>query len=367
MTEAPRQIQRPERLNKVMNAAVTQRTVIPILDFLKRHPGVLALIGFISGVASFILVKRGNNLAVVLSLMMLLSWIWLTLERHLRKGALQYFGVKVPRAALRYLNQVVHQESLFFVLPFFFITTTWNSGQVVFLVLVGTAALISVIDPWYYGWLASKRWLYFLFHGFTLFALSLVALPIIVHLPTSQSYQWSLLIATLVSIPGAAGNLPVVWKGRIVTAALLTVAIGGVTWLARPWVPPANLWLVRVAIVEHLDSRTTAPVNSIRALDAASLDEGLYAYTAIRAPRGLNERIYHVWYRDGQEVDRIPLEIEGGRAEGYRAWTHKVNFPPDATGKWKIQVQTEIGQIVGVLRFKVTQAGQKETRENNER
>lgn len=34
---------------------------------------------------------------------------------------------------------MIHQETLFFVLPFFFITTTWNSGQLVFTGLLGAA------------------------------------------------------------------------------------------------------------------------------------------------------------------------------------------------------------------------------------
>ena len=85
---------------------------------------------------------------------------------------------------------------------------------------------------------------------------------------------------------------------------------------------------------------------------------GLYAYTAINAPRGLDERIYHVWQFNGQEVDRIALDIHGGRKEGYRAWTHKQNFPPDAAGRWQVQVLTEDGQVIGVLRFKVTDTAQ---------
>ena len=39
----------------------------------------------------------------------------------------------------------------------------------------------------------------------------------------------------------------------------------------------------------------------------------LYAYTAINAPRGLKERIFHEWTHNGQRVDRIALEISGGR------------------------------------------------------
>jgi hypothetical protein len=85
---------------------------------------------------------------------------------------------------------------------------------------------------------------------------------------------------------------------------------------------------------------------------------GLYAYTSINAPRGLDERIYHVWRHNGEEVDRIALDIHGGRKEGYRAWTHKQNFPPDVLGKWQVRVLTEDGQMIGVLRFEVTDTDQ---------
>ncbi|MGV2836997.1 DUF2914 domain-containing protein, partial [Pseudomonas shirazensis] len=91
------------------------------------------------------------------------------------------------------------------------------------------------------------------------------------------------------------------------------------------------------------------PVSQIRGA-------GLYAYTAINAPRGLNERIYHVWQLNGKEVDRIALDIHGGRKEGYRAWTHKQNFPPNPVGRWQVRVLTEDGQVIGVLRFKVIDA-----------
>ena len=86
-----------------------------------------------------------------------------------------------------------------------------------------------------------------------------------------------------------------------------------------------------------------------------SISTAIAVPTAINAPRGLNERIYHVWRRDGGEVERIALDIHGGRKEGYRAWTHKKNFPTDAVGRWQVQVLTEAGQIIGVLRFKVVE------------
>ncbi len=63
---------------------------------------------------------------------------------------------------------------------------------------------------------------------------------------------------------------------------------------------------------------------------------------------------YHEWTHNGRRVDRIALEISGGREAGYRAWTHKRNFPAQPAGRWRVRVVTEAGQMIGMLRFQVT-------------
>jgi hypothetical protein len=124
-------------------------------------------------------------------------------------------------------------------------------------------------------------------------------------------------------------------------------------------VPPATLWLTEVAVSTQFDNQNRTPGESIEQIGVNQLrSAGLYAYTSINAPRGLDERIYHVWRHNGEEVDRIALDIHGGRKEGYRAWTHKQNFPPDVLGKWQVRVLTEDGQMIGVLRFEVTDTDQ---------
>ncbi|WP_459705059.1 DUF5924 family protein [Stutzerimonas marianensis] len=323
-------------------------------QLIRRYPGLVALFGFCSGVASFVLVERQAGLAKVVAAVMMLSWLWLMLERNLRRSLERWFGWKVPAPLLRYVTQMVHQESLFFIIPFFFITTTWNSGQAVFTIVLGLAALVSLVDPLYYKWLAPRRWIYLGFHALTLFAVLLTALPIMFHLSTPQSYAWSLAIAVLLALP-SLGGLFACWNWKSVLGVLTlagVVAFAG--WMGRTWVPPATLWLTDVAITTSLDDRSRKPGNRLRSLSLAQLHaNGLYAFTAINAPRGLKERIYHEWTHNGRQVDRIPLDISGGRDAGYRAWTHKRNFPEAAAGRWRVRVVTEAGQMIGMLRFEV--------------
>ncbi len=164
------------------------RLVGLVTELLRRFPRAIAVFGFVSGLASFLLVDRQANLAKLIAVTMLVSWLWLVLESTLRRCTSRWFGFDLPPPLLRYATQMIHQESLFFVLPFFAITTTWNSGQALFTGLLGAAALASITDPLYYKGLAARRWVFMAFHSLTLFAVLLTALPIILHLSTPQAY-----------------------------------------------------------------------------------------------------------------------------------------------------------------------------------
>lgn len=330
--------------------------IAPILAFIQRHPRALALFSFLSGVASFFLVNRQNRSAGIIAGVLLVSWLWLMLENLLTQKVAKRFGLEIPPALLRYGTQLIHQESLFFVLPFFLMTTTWLSGQLLFTGLLGIAALISIIDPVYYRWLAERRLLYMSFHTLALFAVMLTALPVIFQQSTDETYQYAMGAAVVLAIPTLVRLVPEgqKWLGMLRLFGMIVV-LTTTLWFARYWVPPATVWLTNVHVTPELDGSRRIPGKGITSLNARDLHQrGLYAYTAIRAPRGLREQVFHVWVHEGKEIQRIELDIHGGRKEGYRTWTHKTRFPTEVVGDWQVQVVTEAGQMIGVVRFEVT-------------
>lgn len=326
-----------------------------IIAWAQRYPGLIAAIGFASGLASFFFVKRQDALAQVIAVVLMLSWLWLVLEGLLRRLIKRYCKRSVPVGVLRYLTQMVHQESLFFILPFFLVTTTWQSGQMVFTGLLVLAALVAIIDPLYYRVLCKRRWLYLAYHSLALFAALLCVLPILWQLSTAQSFQIALFGSLIFALPSLASLLGVRSWYRALSVVLGTVVLGVGLWGFRSWVPPATLWLKEVSISQQLNRATRSPAEPITELSAAELyQHGLYAYSAIKAPRGLNERIYHVWQHQGKTIDTIALDIKGGREQGFRAWSHKRQFPPNAQGSWQVLVITESQQQLGRLRFEVS-------------
>jgi hypothetical protein len=331
-----------------------------LIGVAQRHPGMLALFGFVSGLASFLLIERNETLAQLIALMMLVSWVWLVLEQTLRDGVLARFGLDMPPALLRFATQMVHQESFFFVLPFFFAATHWGTGQVWATALLAACALVSLIDPLYYGQLATRRALFVAFHALALFATLLVALPIILHLTTGQSYLLSLLIALLFSLPGIAALLPPGHPWRALALGGLLAMLAVAAWQVRHQVAPVPMRLAEVAVTHQVDRQARRVGAPVTHLDAGILhQQGLYAWSAIRVPRGLRETVYHVWIHEGRVVDRIALDVRGGRDEGYRAWSFKRHFPRHAEGEWQVRITTGAGRVIGMTRFSV-HAGDRE-------
>lgn len=84
--------------------------------------------------------------------------------------------------------------------------------------------------------------------------------------------------------------------------------------------------------------------------------KAVYSYTAIFAPTKFDLPVFHRWLyfdeekKDWIETDRIRFPIIGGRDGGYRGYTFKENVHP---AKWRVEVITERGQVLGRRGFKV--------------
>ena len=81
----------------------------------------------------------------------------------------------------------------------------------------------------------------------------------------------------------------------------------------------------------------------------------LYVYNAVFAPRGLKTRIIHDWQwlapgKGWQSQQRVPMEIAGGREDGFRFFSYKSAPRP---GQWQVNILTPDGRSVGRVRFAV--------------
>lgn len=90
--------------------------------------------------------------------------------------------------------------------------------------------------------------------------------------------------------------------------------------------------------------------------------ESVYAFSSIFVPIKITETIYHKWYSFDSAKSRwtletsVPIQISGGRDEGYRGWSQKSSITP---GLWRVDVTNTKGQIIARLKFKVVSADSK--------
>lgn len=332
-------------------AAPSQRArlgfVERVHEALHRHRFVLAPISFGLGVASFFLISRKVYIAQWLAIFLLATWLLSVLELALPKS------LRLPQGLLRFITQQTHQEAFFFTLPFLWKTTSWYTGQAYFTGGVIVAAVCSMWDPLYFGVIVQRRWLYLVFHALAVYLVMLVGLPMLLQLTTTQTLMLAAIAVGLVAAPSLAqpeerAGQPI---GLLIFA--MGLALGAAAWVGRAYVPPATLWIAEAAITSEIDLAAKAPRDDLDVVPATqATHNGVWAYTVIRAPRGLRESVFHEWYEDGKFVVSVPLEISGDREQGYRTWSHKTGFS-GATERWKVKVVTESGQMLGELRFSV--------------
>ncbi len=318
-------------------------------------------IAFGAGLGSFFLVDRQQWLGAALALGLLFAWLLLLTESFIGRWLAKRGHPTLPRGVTTFIAQMIHQETLFFTLPFILVTTVWNSGQTLFALLVITMAILSIVDPLYYK--LAERWqsLYFIFHAQCVFLVVLVILPIMLQLTTGQSLILALVITIFVALPSFWHLLKKRSLTRWFAFFALTIMLAYAAWLGKIWVPPASLWMTNSALSPALDIQSRAPHGTMALTPDAIRSKGLYVYTAIRAPRGLSETIHHVWHHNGELLDEVELAINGGREQGYRAWSHKQNFPEAPSGEWRIDIMTDSGQRLGLIRFTVSDDLEKAT------
>lgn len=81
----------------------------------------------------------------------------------------------------------------------------------------------------------------------------------------------------------------------------------------------------------------------------------LHYFARVFAPTGFAHRVIIRWEFDDPAqgwvtTDRIPLNVVGGRAEGFRGYAVKANF---TAGRWRVTAETEDGRAIATLTFNI--------------
>lgn len=297
-----------------------------------------------TGIAGALIMKRSPERAFLVVIAAALAWI-LLVGLHLWERTLQARTPsardKGARFALLLTSQLAVQQALLFPLPFYLRAVTWHPGHVLFLGAYAVALVSALWDPLFAA-VVKRASTSFLLFSFSIFAGLAVVLPML-----GLANRTALIVAGAATTVGVPALLWVratsAWlKVGAVSAAAVAA---GFALLVAPLVPPAPLELVRAAIGTGVVDRELVGADETL---AAPLD--LVCHTAIKAPLGLKDALLHVWEKDGAELDRVALDVRGGREQGFRTWSKKRATAP---GEYRCTVQTASGQVLGGTRARV--------------
>jgi hypothetical protein len=264
--------------------------------------------------------------------------------------------VRVRFFAMTYALKNLYQGMLFFLLPFYWKSTTFWAHNSWFVILLGTCALLSTLDIVFDRVVFRFRALASIFHAVALFGCLNLVVPAL--FPNTRTL-YSLLVATGITVAGFWTihlNLAMLrdrrWVALLVgsaAAALLAVNAG------RAAIPPVPMYLAKGAVgpIVLPDGRLGMVVHE---LDPSVIDQ-LIAITDVVVPGGKGDRLVHVWRHDGDEVHRATettSRVDGpeGTVRLRSALTGR-ELPKRLIGHWEVDVETQDGQLVGRVTFLV--------------
>lgn len=266
--------------------------------------------------------------------------------------------VKLRFFAMTYALKNLYQGMLFFLLPFYWKSTTFGAPNSWFVALLGICALLSTLDIVFDRVVFRFRALAAVFHGVALFGCLNLVVPAL--FPDTRTL-YSLLIAsavTAVSFWTIHVDLAAFRNHRWIAAVIVSAsAMLGIAYEARTAIPPVPMYVSKGAVgpIVLPDGQLGMVVRELH----PSVIDKLIAITDVVVPGGKGDRLVHVWRHDGGEIFRATESTS--RVDGpegsvrLRSALTGMQLPKRLVGHWAVDVETQDGQLVGRVTFLVAE------------
>jgi hypothetical protein len=299
-----------------------------------------------------VLVLAHNRYGFLPWVVLFLTLTWLSTLLFSRLATGESARVRAARGFVSYLTRVMYQETLFFLLPFYFYSTTfisWNSAYVV--VLAGLAVL-SCFDVVFDRLLRTNRWFALGFFAFVTYSALQFFVPLLLHVPVHNGAYLAAGLAFFASLPLAYSLNELKQRRRTVFMVLALTAIVGILKVGRELIPPVPLRLTDLGFGLGIDPRTHELESQFpegKPVTEDRLDGGrLFVRATIFSPGKLPLRARIRFLHDGAVVKTSRnLDLVAHRW-GFRLWDAiRVGRAGDAAGVYRAEVWTSEGQLVG--------------------
>ncbi len=259
------------------------------------------------------------------------------------------------RELASYVTRVMYQQTLFFILPFYWYSTVVRSPNVVFSALLVGLAALACVDLVFDRWLQTRPMFGLIYFATVTFAAINLMLPILLPIDPTFGTPLAALVAVGGAIPLAirgslTGRFDRLWFGLL--AAFFLALVIGIPRL----VPPVPLRLKNATFTTDIDRVTLIPADSLEfTVRSEQLRGVIFVLVEVFAPSKLPISVTLQWKRDGEEF-RTSREIEivahdlGFRVwDGYRSGTGEM--PP---GRYEVVFRTTGNRVFGVAEINVS-------------
>ncbi len=302
-----------------------------------------------TGVVVVVLSHESYGFAVWVMAFLALTWLSTLFFSRLAERQPESPGVRTGHEIASYLTRVMYQETLFFLLPFYFTSATWPAWNMLFVALLAALAALACLDLVFDDLLRRHPAFGLTFFAVVAFASCNFLLPTILGLQPELATPLSAAI-------GLAAALPLVYGARdlkrpravleVGAAALLVVLF---LWLGRSVVPPVPLRLAGLTFAADVDRDSLEPIQTLPS-SASIRESGLRQVAAVArifAPRSVPTHVVLNWQRDGMRIHTSREAQITPHEAGFRVWD-AVSVDGGLTpGTYTVEVWTVAGQLIG--------------------
>ena len=301
----------------------------------------------ISGIAVLVLAHNRYGFLRWVVLFIALTWGSTLLFSRIAMGESSP-AVRFARGVMSYLMRLMYQETLFFLIPFYFYSATLRSWNFLYVVALGVFAILSCFDTVFDRLLRGHRWFSTGFFAFVSFSALQFFLPLLLRTRIENSAYLAAAISFIAALALAQRWSDLRDRRRLAVIALAFVSVlAGVRLFSR-LLPPVPLRLSRLRFSGTLNARTLAtPTDFENDIPAAELRRvRIYAVATIFSPERIPAGIQMRFIQDGK-VLRFSRALElTARPGGFRIWD-SVLLPRQATSDtYRVEVWTS-GQLLG--------------------
>lgn len=247
-----------------------------------------------------------------------------------------------------YLTRVMYQETLFFLLPFYFYSATVRSWNFLYVLALAGFAVLSCFDVLFDRLLREHRWFAIGFFAFVSFSALQFFLPLLLR----TRIQYGAVLAAALSFV-AAFALAQRWQAlrdrrRLIVAAVVFIAVLIGVRVFSPLIPPVPLRLSRLRFSGALDPRTLSTTASFeKEIPLAELRRGrIYAVATVFSPERVPARMQMRFLQNGTVVRASRTLDLTVSQDSFRIWDSvRVPHRPSAD-PIRVELWTE-GQLLG--------------------